>query len=249
MNALRTLALVILPLAALAAVWEWATSGSTFLAFLIGRPSAIAANLIQDVGSTGLLRDLAITLLTSSIGLILGCLAGYATGLLVATRPSADLAFAPIINMLSVIPLFAIGPLLVFVAGQGMASKVLLSFLTVMFLSIALTYQHTKLAPVGLKESIFIQSGKKSAVLRYVEAPYAALRLLTNLRSLFGMAVAGSLIGEFLGGSHGIGRYIVIAEGLYDVNRIWVGVVLLSISAIVAGLLLGKLENFARARL
>lgn len=249
MNAIGRLTLVLFPLAALTSVWEFFSARSQFLAFLIGRPSAIASNLINDVGQTSVLADLGVTLATAICGLIIGSACGYALGLLVATRRNVDLAFAPIINMLSVIPLFAVGPLIVFVAGQGVGSKILLSFATVSFLAISLTYQHAKLAPPGLKESVFIQSGRKSAVLWYVEAPYAALRLATNLRSLFGMAVAGALIGEFLGSSHGIGRYIVVAEGLFDVNRIWVGVLLLSASAIIIGFGLAKLESLARVRL
>jgi NitT/TauT family transport system permease protein len=249
MKVVARLALMLSPMAVLAIMWEFLAARSHFLAFLIGRPSIIFSNLIDDVGQTSVLTDLGVTLATALCGLVLGCVCGYALGLLVATRRNADLAFAPIINMLSVIPLFAVGPLIVFIAGQGVGSKILLSFATVSFLAIALTYQHAKLAPSGLKESVFIQSGRMSAVLRYVEAPYAALRLVTNLRSLFGMAVAGALIGEFLGSSHGIGRYIVVAEGLFDVNRIWVGVFLLSVSAIIIGLGLAKLESLARARL
>jgi NitT/TauT family transport system permease protein len=154
-----------------------------------------------------------------------------------------------VINSLAVIPLFAAGPLIVFATGQGLASKIFLSTLSVSFFAIALSYQHARLVPSTLMESVRIQAGRHREPIFFVQLPYAALRLCTNLRLLFGVAVTGTVIGEFLGASMGIGRFIVVAEGLFDVNRIWAGIFVLSSASIIIGLGLARLEDMARKRL
>lgn len=238
-----------MPFAMLLMAWEVWASSSSQTAFLLGQPTAIFSILLDEVRDGGLLADLAVTLICAIIGMVFGLLIGFATGVIVATSHHADRAFSPIVNLLSVIPLFAIGPLLVFAAGQGFAPKVLLSALSVGFYTVALTYQNVKLTPTAYVEAVRIQSGSDLAVTRYAQIPYSALRLVTNLRVLFGAAVTGTIVGEFLGASAGIGRFIVVAEGLFDVNRIWVGIVLLSLASVGVALCLMPLEKFARLRL
>jgi NitT/TauT family transport system permease protein len=241
--------ILLLPLAALLGLWEFAASSSNQTAFLIGRPSLIGPILVEEIMSKGLLFDLSVTLGCALLGLIFGTFGGFGVGLAVATNSLADRAFSPVVNLLAVIPLFAAGPLLVLVAGQGLASKIFLSALSVSFFAIALTYQHAKLTPAAMIEGVQIQARSVGAAIRFVQAPYAALRLTTNLRILFGVAVTGAIVGEFLGASMGIGRFIVVAEGLFDVNRIWAGIALLSLASIIVGIGLARLEKFARRRL
>lgn len=242
-------AVTIFPLAGFLIIWELLAAVSKKTAFLVGQPTRIVLILAEEVIHHGLVIELAVTLSCALVGLTLGAGLGFMSGIVVATNRPVDRALSPIINLLAVIPLFAAGPLLVFLAGQGFSSKILLSTLSVSFFAIALTYQHAKLTPTSMIETVTIQSGRELAAIRYVLVPYSALRLITNLRVLFGVAVTGVVVGEFLGASMGIGRFIMVSEGLFDVNRIWAGIALLSAAAICIGIALARLEEFARKRL
>ena len=239
----------IVPFCLFIALWEAIATSRGDVAFLVGRPSSIILHLARDVTHGELFADLVVTLSCAIAGLLIGVVVGFLIGLAVASRPFADKSLSPFINLLTVVPLFATGPLIVLIAGQGLASKVLLSSLSVSFFAVGLTYQHVKLTPAPLLEAIKIMSQSDTSVLQLVQAPYAALRLTTNARLLFGVAVTGVLIGEFLGSRAGVGRYIIVAEGLFDVNRIWAGIVLLSVAAILFGLVFAGLERFARSHL
>lgn len=239
----------LIPFVAFLGLWEAVSRANRNVEFLAGRPTRIATLLIHDLVNSNLFYDLGLTISCAIIGLSIGAGFGFLVGVIVGTSRALDHAVSPFVNLLTVIPLFAAGPLIVLVAGQGVGSKIVLSSLTVSFFAVGLTYQHAKLTPNHLMEVVLIHAGKRTAVIRHVQAPYAALRLATNARLLFGVAVTGVIIGEFLGASMGVGRYIIVAEGLFDVNRIWVGIILLTLSSIAIGLGFTRLEMFARRHL
>lgn len=230
-------------------VWEYVADSNDKVAFLAGQPSVIAARLIADLRGNALFDDLAVTIGCAIAGLTGGTLIGFSVGVGVGTNRFLDQSLSPFLNLLTVIPLFAAGPLIILIAGQGVESKILLSALSVSFFAVGLTYQHVKLTPNCLIETIRVLGRSEEKVIRLVYLPYAALRLTTNLRLLFGVAVTGVVIGEFLGAKNGIGRYIIVAEGLFDVDRIWAGILLLSGTAMLVGLLFAQVENFARRHL
>ncbi len=57
--------------------------------------------------------------------------------------------------------------------------------------------------------------------------------MLAGIRLNVGMALLGAFIGEFTSSRYGLGHLIIVAEGLYDVNQIWVGVICIKGLAIV----------------
>jgi NitT/TauT family transport system permease protein len=230
-------------------IWELIVSRDPFLRFLVGQPSFIGSALVTDVLETGLLGHVAYTLSAAVLGLIIGGAIGAIAGFGVAYNKTGDVALSPILNVLSVVPLFAIGPMTIFWFGQGIASKVFLAALAAALLSAALIYQHVRSTPSAMKALVSVMARNRAAIFWRVEAPYASLSLLTNTRALFGVAVSGAVIGEFIGANRGVGHYIIIAEGLYDVNRIWAGVLALSLGAVLLAWFGIRLENFARARL
>lgn len=248
MNRLIILGIAI-AFAALLGIWELLVSQDPFLGFLLGQPSFIGRVLIHDLLEAGLLGHVAYTLFAAVLGLLVGGTVGALTGFGVAYNKTGDVALSPILNVLSVVPLFAIGPMTIFWFGQGIASKVFLAALACALLSAALVYQHVRSTPSAMKELVGVMARRRSAVFWRVEVPYASLSLLTNTRALFGVAVSGAVIGEFIGANRGVGHYIVVAEGLYDVNRIWAGVLALSLGAVTLAWVGVKLESFARSRL
>ena len=49
-----------------------------------------------------------------------------------------------------------------------------------------------------------------------------------RLRINIALALAGAIVGEFIASSQGVGRMIMYAGTILDINLVWVGVVVLS---------------------
>jgi NitT/TauT family transport system permease protein len=57
--------------------------------------------------------------------------------------------------------------------------------------------------------------------------------IISSLRINIALALAGAIVGEFIASSHGVGRMIMYAGTILDINLVWVGVVILSILSII----------------
>jgi NitT/TauT family transport system permease protein len=52
--------------------------------------------------------------------------------------------------------------------------------------------------------------------------------IISSLRINIALALAGAIVGEFIASSHGVGRMIMFAGTILNVDLVWVGVVVLS---------------------
>ena len=57
--------------------------------------------------------------------------------------------------------------------------------------------------------------------------------IIASLRVNIGLALAGAIVGEFISSQHGLGRAILYASQVYDIALIWVGVIVLSVLAVL----------------
>ena len=58
-----------------------------------------------------------------------------------------------------------------------------------------------------------------------------------------GLAFVGAVVGEYLGSARGVGYLILQAEGTFDVNTVFAGIVVLTICALLLDALVGRLER------
>ena len=65
-----------------------------------------------------------------------------------------------------------------------------------------------------------------------VAIPWATPWIISSLRVNIALALAGAIVGEFIASSHGVGRMIIYAGTTFDIDLVWVGVVILSLLSI-----------------
>ena len=57
------------------------------------------------------------------------------------------------------------------------------------------------------------------------------------------MAFVGAVVGEYLGSARGVGYLILQAEGTFDVNTVFAGIVVLTVFALLLDKAVGALEH------
>jgi NitT/TauT family transport system permease protein len=82
-------------------------------------------------------------------------------------------------------------------------------------------------------------------LIRHVYLPSAMAWVFSSLHTSVGMAFVGAVVGEYLGSARGVGYLIMQAEGVFDVNTVIAGVLVLTLCA----LMLDKLVSMAERRL
>ena len=82
-----------------------------------------------------------------------------------------------------------------------------------------------------------------SDLLKTVYLPSATSWVFSSLHSSVGLAFVGAVVGEYLGSARGVGYLILQAEGTFDVNTVFAGIVVLTVCALLLDAVVGRIER------
>ncbi len=129
--------------------------------------------------------------------------------------------------------------------GLGMASKVALGVTLVFFIVFFNVYQGVReVSPTVLANARMLGASDRQ-LLRHVYVPSAMSWVFASLHNSVGLAFVGAVVGEYLGSSSGVGYLILQAEGTFDINTVFAGILVLTAFALA----LDWMVTLAEARL
>jgi NitT/TauT family transport system permease protein len=127
--------------------------------------------------------------------------------------------------------------------GLGIWSKVALAVTLVFFIVFFNVYQGVKeVSPVVLANARMLGASQRQ-LLRFVYLPSATSWVFSSLHTSVGLAFVGAVVGEYLGSARGVGYLILQAEGTFDINTVFAGIVVLTVFALVLDWLVGLAEK------
>jgi NitT/TauT family transport system permease protein len=193
----------------------------------IGQPSAIFRYLLDELARGPIWTDAAITFWEIMLGYVIGAVAGGALGFVLGFRPRLARIVEPYILIFSAIPKIAIAPIIIIALGIGIQSKVAIVISMVLFLMFYAVFSGVKQIEPDFVHQARIMGANKAEVVAYIVVPAIAPNIFDGLKTSIIFAVIGALIGEFIAARAGLGFYILNASGAFNINGIWVGVILI----------------------
>lgn len=215
-------------------VWSW------FMPFGFG-----ASRLFPDglPGNADIYLHLGTTLLETVLAFGIGTLLGLGCGLWLALAPTASAILDPYIKAANSMPRVILAPIFALWFGLGIWSKVALAVTLVFFIVFFNVYQGVKeVSPVVLANARMLGASQRQ-LLRTVYLPSATSWVFSSLHTSVGLAFVGAVVGEYLGSARGVGYLILQAEGTFDVNTVFAGIVVLTAFALVLDGIVGRLEK------
>jgi NitT/TauT family transport system permease protein len=76
-----------------------------------------------------------------------------------------------------------------------------------------------------------------------VYLPSATSWVFSSLHTSVGLAFVGAVVGEYLGSARGVGYLIHQAEGVFDIDTVFAGILVLTIFALVLDFIVTQIEN------
>lgn len=215
-------------------IWSW---------FL---PFGLEPNLLFPEGLPGradIYRHLGVTLLETVLAFFIGTVLGLAFGLWLALAPTASAILDPYIKAANSMPRVILAPIFAMWFGLGIWSKVALAVTLVFFIVFFNVYQGVReVSPTVLANARMLGANQKQ-LLRTVYLPSATSWVFSSLHTSVGLAFVGAVVGEYLGSARGVGYLILQAEGTFDVNTVFAGIVVLTAFALVLDGLVGRIER------
>ncbi len=214
-------------------VWSW------FLPFGLGE-SVLFPDGVP--GRADIYLHLGVTLLETVLAFGIGTVLGLVFGLWLALAPTASAILDPYIKAANSMPRVILAPIFALWFGLGIWSKVALAVTLVFFIVFFNVYQGVKeVSPVVLANARMLGANQKQ-LLRTVYLPSATSWVFSSLHTSVGLAFVGAVVGEYLGSARGVGYLILQAEGTFDVNTVFAGIVVLTAFALVLDGLVGRIE-------
>ncbi|MFB6722473.1 ABC transporter permease [Kribbella sp. NPDC056345] len=223
--------LPIVGLIAVIALWWLATIVFAVPEFLVPSPGDVLVRFSQD--PVMLLQNAGVSLLETIQGFLLSIVVGVPIALLIVRSAILERLVYPLLLMVNAIPKVAIAPLLVVWMGFGQGPKVLMVLLMCFFPIVISTAQGMKSTPVELVELLRSLNASRTQEFFKLRLWHAMPQIFTGLKVAISLAVIGSVIGEFVGATQGLGYLIQQSGASADTALAFAAITLLSIMSII----------------
>lgn len=230
-------------LAVLVLAWYFVTKVSGLGSFVLPSPGGVVRAAWQTRGL--LLEAVGTTLLATVIGLACALVAGIGLAALVDLWSLARRALYPLLVVSQTIQILAIAPILVIWFGFGMAPTV---SIVVLFCFFPLTISTADGLASSDPESIALlraMGAGRWQIWRMVRVPSALPSFFTGLRMAVTYSVVAATIGEWVGGSPGLGLYLLRSKNSLATDQVFAAMFITSLLSVGLFLLVRAIERVA----
>lgn len=240
---IRRYGLFLLLVVLILAVWETAVRSGRIPSFILPAPSSVWSAL--TVNAPLLLgRHLPATLGEVLAGGMLSVAGGMLLGTAMHLYRPLEKALYPLIVISQTVPLIALSPVFILWFGYGLWSKAAVVFLTAFFPVVVGVYDGLGTSGWGYRELLLTMGASRRQLLFKIGIPMALPSFFSGLRLCAVYCVIGATIGEWLGGTQGLGYYSRRMAGSLHSAEMFAAIVLLSLLGILLFLAVRVLEHY-----
>ena len=198
--------------------------------FILPSPDLVAIALFNNFSE--ILNHSLITLLEILLSLFFGIVLGSFFAVLISLSKRLKRWVMPLLLASQSIPVFALAPILVLWFGYGISSKVVIGTIIVFF-PIASNFSDA----LNKIPKEYIHAGQtlgfsKLQIFNLIKLPNALPGLFSGIRVGACFAPIGAVVGEWIGGSHGLGSYMIYSNARLQIDNMFAALIILIIITI-----------------
>ncbi len=242
---MKTIFLPLIPLIVGAALSEWCVKKAWIPSYLWPAPSQVIQALIEDQARMRLaLKE---TLFASVLGLLLSAGLGVICAVLISLSEYLKKMFLPYALLFQTVPIIAIAPLLVIWFGYGLPTVVASSFIVSFFPVLANTLLGLSQTDPLLVDFYKLQGASPRQILFQLRLRAALPSMVGGIKISAGLAVIGSIVGEFISGL-GLGGVIDAARNQQRIDQVFAALLLASLAGLLFFSVVSAVERFVQRR-
>jgi NitT/TauT family transport system permease protein len=185
-----------------------------------------------------------VTLKNTFFGFVTGVTSGFAAGLLLGRSDRLSAIFQPFITAVNSIPRIALAPIIVLAFGIGDTSKIVTSWIVVVFLVFFNTFEGARSIDEGFVNAARLLGASEWQITRTVVIPSTMAWVFASLSPAISFALIGVIVGEFIGAEQGIGRLIIESEARGEASGMMVAVTVLMLVGVVLSSGIRRLQTY-----
>ena len=207
------------------AIWEFSCVYFSLPPFMLPPPSKIFISIYTNWEL--LIKHASYTLVEILASIFIGTIIGVVTALTISSSERLKRWVMPILLASQSIPVFALAPLLILWLGYGMSSKIVIGVLIVFFPITSNFTDSLNKVPQEL-----INAGKtiglsKTQVFWKIKIPSSLPGLCSGIRVAACFAPIGAVVGEWIGGSTGLGSFMIYSNARLQTDNMFAALIIL----------------------
>ena len=225
----------------LLAIWEMVAG--TMSELVLPAPSVIWFTLLDGMKSGYFTQHIIRTASEVLLGLLFGGTLGFVIGILMGEVAFLRKLLFPYIIASQAVPKLALAPLFILWFGFGMTSKVVITALVCFFPLLESTVTAIQSSDKQKQELFRMLGATRFQTLIHLKIPAGMPGILAGLRVSAVLAVVGAVVGEFIGGSEGLGALIIASQGMMDTPLMFATLILLTVMGMILYLMITWFEK------
>ena len=206
-------------------IWEISCVFFDLPPFMLPRPSMIFVSIYNNWEE--LLRHTAYTLTEILASMFIGTVIGITTALIISSSNKLKRWVMPILLASQSIPVFALAPLLILWLGYGMSSKIVIGVLIVFFPITSNFTDALNKVPQELIDAGKTLNFTKTQLFWKIKIPSSLPGLCSGIRVAACFAPIGAVVGEWIGGSTGLGSFMIYSNARLQTDNMFAALIIL----------------------
>jgi NitT/TauT family transport system permease protein len=234
----RRYTLAILAHIALIAAWYLFVTLGHVPKFVMPSPGATLNALLQP--NYAWWTNIAVTGTEIFAGYFLALAAGVVLALAFSWSKALESFFMPLLVSLNMIPKVALGPLIIVWFKYGVFPNSLMAFSICVFPILLTTARGLREVEPELLDLVKSLKGSRWQLFTKIQLPGALPYIFSGMKVAAILAVAGAIVGEFLGSDKGLGYLMLQVQVTLDTPAMFMAVILITlIGMLLYGMVLG----------
>ena len=206
-------------------IWEISCSFFNLPVFMLPPPSKVFASIY--INWEELVVHALYTLVEILASIAIGSLIGITTALIISSSVTLKRWIMPILLASQSIPVFALAPLLILWLGYGMISKIVIGVLIVFFPITSNFTDALNKVPQELIDAGKTLNLSKIQLFWKIKIPSSLPGLCSGLRVAACFAPIGAVVGEWIGGSTGLGSFMIYSNARLQTDNMFAALLIL----------------------
>ncbi|MEG1256165.1 ABC transporter permease [Clostridium sp.] len=214
-------------------LWEVLGNLKVIDPFLTSTPSRMIKSFVKLFNEGSLISHISITCYETIIGFTLGTLLGTLIAIMLWWSDFLCKVLDPYIVVLNALPKVALGPMIIFWAGNGMKAIIIMALLISVIstvISVLSGFREVEEDKIKLLKTF---GASKVKILIHLIIPATKPTFISALKISVGLSWVGVIMGEFLVAKEGLGFLIVYGGQVAQLDMVMMSVVILAVIAYI----------------
>jgi NitT/TauT family transport system permease protein len=240
-EALQRYSLAVISHLLLIAAWHFFVVVGKVPNFVLPSPQATLNALL--IPNYRWLENIAVTGAEIFGGYILAVVVGIAIALLFSWSRWLEMIAMPLLVSLNMIPKVALGPLIIVWFKYGIGPNIMMAFAICFFPIVLTTARGLKEVEPDLLDLVRSLKSSRWQVFTKIQLPGALPYIFSGMKVAAILAVAGAIVGEFLGSDRGLGYLMLQVQVTLDTAAMFMAVLLITLLGGILYLIVLGLER------